>query len=92
VRCRPRGPAAPSLPGSFQHFLVERYFLYSQAHGALYRGQVHHTPYAVREADVEGLEETLLAASGLPRPPEPPLVHFSEGVDVDVFRLRRVAR
>ncbi|WP_434386747.1 YqjF family protein [Melittangium boletus] len=91
VRCTPRGPAAASVPGSFQHFLVERYFLYSQAHGELFRGQVHHAPYQVREADVEGLEETLLAASGLPRPAEPPLALFSEGVDVDVFRLRRVA-
>ncbi|ATB30886.1 YqjF family protein [Melittangium boletus] len=92
VRCTPRGPAAPSIPGSFQHFLVERYFLYSHARGELYRGQVHHSPYQVRQADVEGLDETLLAASGLPRPPEAPLAHFSEGVDVEVFRLRRVER
>ena len=90
VRCTPRGSAAPSTPGTLQHFLVERYFLYSQAHGQLYRGQVHHAPYQVREADVEGLDETLLAASGLPRPDTAPSVLFSEGVDVDVFRLRRV--
>ncbi len=90
VRCAPRGLAAPSTPGTLQHFLVERYFLYSRSGGALYRGQVHHTPYQVRGADVEGLEETLFAASGLVRPDVAPLVLFSVGVDVDVFRLRRV--
>ncbi|ATB35784.1 hypothetical protein CYFUS_001198 [Cystobacter fuscus] len=92
VRCRPKGSASTSTPGTLQHFLVERYFLYSQARGELYRGQVHHAPYEVRGADVEGLEETLLAAAGLSRPSEAPLAHFSEGVDVDVFRLRRVVR
>jgi uncharacterized protein YqjF (DUF2071 family) len=69
---------------------VERYFLYSTAHGSLFRGQVHHSPYQVRGADVEGLDESLLAASGIPRPSESPLALFSDGVDVDVFRLRRV--
>ena len=90
VRATPRGPVLPSVPGTLQHFLVERYFLYSRAHDVLYRGQVHHPPYQVRSADVEGLDESLLAAAGIPRPAEAPLAHFSEGVDVDVFRLERV--
>jgi len=90
VRCTPTGTASTSTPGTLQHFLVERYFLYSTANGTLFRGQVHHPPYQVRGADVEGLEESLLAAAGLPRPSEAPLALFSEGVDVDVFSLRRV--
>jgi len=69
---------------------VERYFLYTVHGGGLWRGQVHHPPYPVRGAEVEGLDESLLAAAGISRPPgPPPLVHFSDGVDVDVFRLKR---
>jgi uncharacterized protein len=90
VRCTPRGAASTSTPGTLQHFLVERYFLYSTAQGSLFRGQVHHAPYQVRGAEVEGLDESLLAAAGILRPSEPPLALFSDGVDVDVFRLRRV--
>ena len=90
VRTTPRGPAAPSEPGTLQHFLVERYFLYSRANDQLFRGQVHHPPYQVRGADVEGLDESLLAAAGIARPAVAPLAHFSEGVDVDVFALERV--
>ena len=89
VRCTPQGPASASTPGTLQHFLVERYFLYSRSGGALYRGQVHHAPYQVRAATARDVDESLLAAAGLPRPAEPPSVLFSEGVDVDVFSLRR---
>jgi hypothetical protein len=89
VRCSPKGEAAASVPGTLQHFLVERYFLYTVHGGGLWRGQVHHAPYLVRGAEVEGLEESLLAAAGIARPPAAPLVHYSDGVDVDVFRLTR---
>lgn len=89
VRCMPGAEASPSTPGTLQHFLVERYFLYTVHGGALWRGQVHHAPYPVRGAQVEGLDESLLAAAGIARPPGAPLAHFSDGVDVDVFRLKR---
>ncbi len=47
---------------------MERYFLYTVHGGALWRGQVHHPPYQVRGAQVDGLDESLLAAAGIPRP------------------------
>jgi uncharacterized protein len=90
VRGLPEGPVAASPPGTLQHFLVERYFLYTAHGGALLRGQVHHEPYAVRGARVEALEESLLEAAGFHRPPTAPLVHASDGVDVEVFALQRV--
>ncbi|SET80110.1 YqjF family protein [Stigmatella erecta] len=90
VRGLAEGPAAASTPGTLQHFLMERYFLYTAHGGALLRGQVHHTPYPVRGARVEGLEENLLEAAGFRRPPAAPLVHASDGVDVEVFALQRV--
>jgi len=81
--------AGPSVPGSLQHFLAERYFLYSQKRsGTIMRGRVHHAPYPLRRARVERLEESLLAAAGLARDGErdaPDL--YSPGVDVEVFAL-----
>lgn len=41
---------------------------------------VHHEPWPLHHAEVEDLEETLLAAAGLPEPEGPPLVHWSPGV------------
>jgi hypothetical protein len=37
---------------------------------------------------VERLNETLLRAAGLAAPDEPPLCHYSPGVDVDIFWLK----
>jgi uncharacterized protein YqjF (DUF2071 family) len=90
VRCRPHGALAPSTPGTLQHFLVERYFLYAHARGGLFRGQVHHPAYEVQQAEVAGLDESLLSAAGLARPDGAPLALFSPGVDVDVYGLTRV--
>ena len=81
--------ASPSAPGSLQHFLAERYFLYSATpKGVLRRGQVHHTPYPLRKASVQRLEESLVAAAGFARPDARVLPDlYSPGVDVEVFGL-----
>jgi uncharacterized protein len=90
VRYRVGAPLGPSEPGSLRHFLLERYLLYVESGGELSVGQVHHTPYPAHAATVEALEEGLVAAAGLPSPTvPPPLVHWSPGVDVEVFALRR---
>jgi uncharacterized protein YqjF (DUF2071 family) len=92
VDCRvPAVGAAPAVPGTLDHFLLERYLLYTTYHGRTMCGQVHHTPYPVQVAEVIALEETLLAASGLERPPLAPLAHFAAGVDVEIFPLERSA-
>lgn len=81
----------PATPGTLEHFLVERYYLYTTDRaGRLYRGQVHHSPYPVKPVEVVRLEQSLTDASGVSVPG--PLDHaaFSEGVTVDIFPLRRV--
>lgn len=90
ARCRVRytvGEAlGPSEPGSLEHFFLERYLLFSERAGRLFEGQVHHAPYPAHRVEVHALDEGLFAAAGLPpttRPPE--LLHYSPGVDVDVF-------
>ena len=83
------GPIEPAQPGTLEHFLAERYLLYSRRGGELYRGQVHHAPYPLRKAAVLSLDESLLAAAGIVRPSGAPLAHFAAGVDVEVFPLRR---
>jgi uncharacterized protein YqjF (DUF2071 family) len=87
VRARVVGPVEPAEPGSLEEFLVERYLLYSTPRGHLRRGQVHHAPYPLRRAELNTLDETLLAASGIERPDAEPLVHYAAGVRVEVFGL-----
>ena len=76
--------------GTRDHFLVERYNLFVDCGGVIYRGRVRHCSYPLQQVTVTHLSETLLAAAGLPQPNGPPLYHYSPGVDVDIFWLQRI--
>jgi uncharacterized protein len=89
IRARPDGAIQPAEPGSLEHFLIERYILFTVRKSQLYQGRVHHTPYPLQPAKILSLDETLLAANGIDRPDMPPLAHFARGVDVEVFPLLR---
>jgi uncharacterized protein len=89
IRARPDGVIQPAEPGTLEHFLVERYILFATRKSRLYQGRVHHTRYPLQSARVLSLDETLIAAAGIDRPDRPPLAHFAQGVDVEVYPLRR---
>jgi uncharacterized protein YqjF (DUF2071 family) len=87
----PQGVAQPAAAGTLEHFLVERYILYTESGGRLWQAQVHHEPYPLQAAEATVGENSLTAAAGI-APPEgpPPLVHFAREVNVDIFALRNV--
>jgi len=79
----------PSEPGTLEHFLLERYYLFTAQDGRVSKGHVHHTPYPAHRAELlrhdDGVDG-LLHAAGLPVPSGPPAaVHYSPGVEVEVF-------
>lgn len=92
VHYRPiEGPAGPSAVGTIEHFLIERYILYSQDdEKTLHRARVHHAPYAVGKVEVPELEETLIWAAGIKRQEQPQYRHYARGVDVKIYPLERV--
>lgn len=73
-------------PGSLEFFLIERYLLYALKNGRLYKGLVHHYPYALHEAEILRCEESMLAANGLPSLPWEHIC-YSPGVDVRVCAI-----
>ena len=84
-------PIGAAEPGSFEHFLGERYILYAQPMvGKLLLGQVHHTPYPLHRATVSEVRESMVRAAGLPDPQGPPHLLYSPGVDVEIFGLRAI--
>jgi uncharacterized protein YqjF (DUF2071 family) len=83
--------AGQAVPGTFEHFLAERYLLYAQRNnGDLYAGRVHHVPYPLREARMLSLQESLLNAARISPRNEQQHVMFSEGVNVEIFPLRQL--
>lgn len=90
VRYRVGEHIGASSPGTLEHFLLERYLLFTERGGAARKGQVHHVPYPAHRAEVLEVNDQLVAAANLPPIEGLPLhVHYSPGVDVEVFALER---
>jgi uncharacterized protein YqjF (DUF2071 family) len=66
------------------HFLTGRWRAYHAVASRLLVTPVEHPPWPLRQATVRDFSEQFVHAAGLPSPTEPPLVHFSDGVDVRV--------
>lgn len=86
-------PQGPAVPGTLEHFLVERYHLFAR-HPVmgLVRGDVRHAPYPLRRARVHSLQQTLLPAAGIHTAGERTPDWFSDGVDVDIFPPRPLGK
>ncbi|MEP6755854.1 MAG: DUF2071 domain-containing protein [Chthonomonadales bacterium] len=92
IKYRIEATPAPAKPDTLDHFLVERYILYTENRGRLVSGQVNHTAYPAQGATLLEFEESLIAANGIARPDAPPeTVHYAEGVKVEIFGLKDVA-
>ncbi|MGP0063280.1 MAG: YqjF family protein [Isosphaeraceae bacterium] len=89
IHATPTGAVRTARADTLEHFLVERYLLYAEANGNLFQGQVHHRPYPLQSATLLSLDETLLAAAGIPRPDDTPMAHFARGVDVKIYALEK---
>jgi len=85
------GEALPlSEPGSLEFFLTERYCLYSQHAGNLYRGRIHHQAWPLQKATVSSVDSTMIEAQDLNTPVDDPLLHYAEELTVDIWALRKV--
>jgi uncharacterized protein YqjF (DUF2071 family) len=82
------GPVYRAQPGSLEHWLTERYCLYTYSHKRLFRGDIHHLPWPLQQASGEIAENTLATANGIRLPSTEPLLHFSRELDVLIWPLR----
>jgi uncharacterized protein YqjF (DUF2071 family) len=71
---------APAKLGPRDHFLTARWVLYAGVGPVRAAIFTEHPRWRFRRATVASLDESMLAAVGLPAK-EPPLIHFSDGVD-----------
>jgi len=85
----PQGESRTAAPGTLDHFLCERYLLYSENGGRLFAGRVYHTAYPLQSAALHDLSDTLVAAAGFSdiANETPAHVAFAAGVSVEVFPL-----
>lgn len=79
-------PLPTAAAGSFEFFLVERYFLFALRRERLLRGQVHHAPYPLQTVKSLTLETKKLTPAGPDYTAAPAHIIASPGVDVEIFR------
>jgi len=92
-RYRPNGRLEPARRGTLEHWLTERYCLYTTGRGGeRFRAEIHHEPWPLRSAEAEIEVNTLAAAGGIVLPDEPPLLHYADRIDVAVWSLERDRR
>jgi uncharacterized protein YqjF (DUF2071 family) len=82
VQVRPRG--------TLEHWLTERYCLYTVFRGQVYRGEIHHLPWPLQDAMAEITTNTMAAAARIPLPEAVPLLHFARKLDVLIWPLQRL--
>jgi uncharacterized protein YqjF (DUF2071 family) len=75
--------------GSIEHWLTERYCLYTTHRGQVYRGEIHHQPWPLQDAEAEIKTNTVATAAGISIPATAPLLHFAKRLEVLIWPLRR---
>lgn len=91
-RYSPVGPVILPQAGTLEHFLTERYCLYTvDGRGRLIRAEIHHPPWPLQVAEAEFSQNSMAAAAGILLPASKPLLHFAKRQDVVVWRPERVA-
>ncbi|GAB5497268.1 MAG: DUF2071 domain-containing protein [Phycisphaerales bacterium] len=83
------GEALPtSKPGSLEHFLTERYYLFTKRRGQIMAGRIAHDPWPLRKAELHELDDSLVAAAGIKVEGEPHVM-MSDSIDVLGYKLAR---
>lgn len=88
LRCSWRigDPRPPSQPGDLDHFLTERYCLYTLDRlGRPRRGRIAHRPWSLREAELLELDDSLVAAAGITMPDRSPVLCAAEALVVHAW-------
>lgn len=81
--------AAASVAGSLEHFLTERYCLFTTSASRLLVGHIHHLPWPLEpaEAEIELNDLPRIHGLTLSNPKRAPILHFSRKLEVYIWAL-----
>jgi uncharacterized protein len=92
LRYRPTEPAVAPRPGTLEHFLTERYCLYTvDERRRIRRAEIHHPPWQLQQATADIGLNTMAAPLGLDLHADEPMLHFAARQDVLIWAPKRVA-
>lgn len=89
----PTGPVYQVEAGSLEAWLIERYCLYSvDKRGRIYRGEIHHAPWPIQQAEATFERNSVAQAAGIGLPDSPPLLHFARRLDVLAWAIQPIKK
>jgi uncharacterized protein len=83
-------PLPKAQPGSREFFLTERYLLYSESEGQIFRARIYHEPWELYKAELTDFGSTMLEAQRITQPKTQPILHYAEQQSVDIWMLESV--
>ena len=84
---RPTGPVYRAQPGTLEHWLTERYYLYAANRGGrVWRGEIDHAPWPLQPAEADLRRNTMTDQIRIALPHTQPLLHFARRLDVVAWR------
>ena len=92
ARYRGVGETFNAQPGTLEHFLTERYCLYtSDRQGRIIRCEIHHPAWPLQLAEASFQQNTMAVAAGISLADQhPQLLHFARRQEVAVWPPRRL--
>jgi uncharacterized protein YqjF (DUF2071 family) len=85
---RPTADVRLREKGSIEHWFTERYCLYTTYENQVFRGEIHHQPWPLQDAEAEFESNTVAASAGISVSGSP-LLHFGRRLEVLIWPLRR---
>jgi uncharacterized protein YqjF (DUF2071 family) len=85
---RPTTEARLHEKGSLDHWLTERYCLYTTHRDQVLRGEIHHQPWPLQDAEAEVEINTVAASAAIQLPASPPSLLFARRLEVLIWPLR----
>jgi uncharacterized protein YqjF (DUF2071 family) len=82
-------PVRANEPGSIEHFLTERYCLFTPFAGHMLVGDIHHVAWPLEPAEAEIRVNEIPAAHEVVLPKRAPVLHFARELRVTIWPLRR---
>ena len=87
----PTGEVYRSQVGSFEHWLTERYCLYSANRaGQVFRGEIDHAPWSLQAAEAEFSSNSMAQGLGISLTSKPEILHFSKVIHVKAWLLEKL--
>jgi uncharacterized protein len=88
VKYKPIGEVFHAPPGTLEHWLTERYCLFSSdARGTVYRGDISHQTWSLQACKAEILENTMAEQIGITLPKTVSVAHFAKELAVMAWLL-----